>query len=196
MSSSAALEVATMQAVDGALGSDDRRHRGRQALPDGRELRGGSALRDHGPDDLGGGAGRCAPGAPLPARRGPGFRPPSLLDRVLGNRFGHSSRGLGQRLHVGANRGVHGLPDDRARRPGCGRWGQPRMASCASTIRDGRDFWRTWHRGVRARVRPSAARDAAGRRVPGAVWRHDRQGHASRPGADLRGSPADGTSDP
>ena len=53
----------------------------------------------------------------LPTGRGPGVRPAAAFDRLLGDRFGHPACGLGQRLHLGAHRGLHGLSDHRR---GCG----------------------------------------------------------------------------
>ena len=116
VSSSAALEVATMQAMTAPGGIDAPGRRACQALPDGRELRGGGSVRDHGPDDLRAGPGRCAAGAAVPACRGPGVRPASRLDRILGHRFGDPPRGLGQRLHLRAHGRLHGLSDDRRAR--------------------------------------------------------------------------------
>ena len=90
----------------GAVGNHAGRYRGCHALPDGRELRGGCAVRHHGPDDLGPGTGRRAALVVVPAGEGAGLHPATRLDRLLGYRLGHSPCGHGQRLHLGANRGL------------------------------------------------------------------------------------------
>ena len=184
LSSSAALEVATLEAVAPLVGAtlNDREiallaqkvENFVVGAPCGVMDQMTSALgrRDHLLELL------CQPAEVVGQLRGP------RRHRVRRRRLGDSSRGLRRGLRNGPRRGVHGLPHDHRRR---GRRGPPAVPGARRDRRravQGIPGQRPRRRLARPLSR-AGPRTAAGQRVPRALRRNHRPDHDDRSGAQL-----------